>query len=211
MREGDYLVGIAEVDVKWNTHAEVVASIKAAGNGLKLRLVTPLNRSKSNYNNNNNNKTKVKKLWTKENSKIFAHIAFPCLENFCVSYINIYSFFLFNPIVNFSSMAVSPRPLRRPRPPGCPLRGPPTRPTAPGTHRPCRRPGPPGAATSSISPSSRRPRSGNPTETSSLKKMLLLDKVTNFHRKKYKHCPRIKTLNKTEAKRTCSQVKNASK
>ena len=28
MREGDYLVGIAEKDVKWNTHAEVVASIK---------------------------------------------------------------------------------------------------------------------------------------------------------------------------------------
>jgi len=51
MREGDYLVGIAEKDVKWNTHAEVVASIKAAGNGLKLRLVTPLNRSKSSFNN----------------------------------------------------------------------------------------------------------------------------------------------------------------
>lgn len=49
MKEGDYLVGIGDGDVKWNTHAEVVTSIKGAGNSLKLRLVTPLNRSKTSY------------------------------------------------------------------------------------------------------------------------------------------------------------------
>ena len=55
MKEGDYLVGIGEDDVKWSTHAEVVAAIKGAGNLLKLRLVTPLNRSRNSFS-----KAKVK-------------------------------------------------------------------------------------------------------------------------------------------------------
>ena len=45
MREGDYLVGIGDRDIKWASHAEVVQEIKAAENNLKLRLVTPLDRS----------------------------------------------------------------------------------------------------------------------------------------------------------------------
>ena len=51
MREGDYLVGIGDHDVKWSSHADVVKEIKTAENNLKLRLVTPLDRSmaKSNY------------------------------------------------------------------------------------------------------------------------------------------------------------------
>merc|ERR1712083_341604 len=50
-REGDYLVGIGDQDVKWASHADVVKEIKTAQNNLKLRLVTPLDRSmaKSNY------------------------------------------------------------------------------------------------------------------------------------------------------------------
>lgn len=47
MKEGDYLVGISDQDVKWSSHAEVVRQIKMAQNTLKLRLVTPLDRSKT--------------------------------------------------------------------------------------------------------------------------------------------------------------------
>ena len=56
MKEGDYLVGIGDEDVKWSTHADVVNTIKGAGNHLKLRLVTPLDRSKT-----SNSKSKVSK------------------------------------------------------------------------------------------------------------------------------------------------------
>ena len=45
MREGDYLVAIGERDVKWSSHSEVVTMIRDAENTLKLRLVTPLDRS----------------------------------------------------------------------------------------------------------------------------------------------------------------------
>ena len=45
MREGDYLVAIGERDVKWSSHSEVVTMIREAENTLKLRLVTPLDRS----------------------------------------------------------------------------------------------------------------------------------------------------------------------
>ena len=45
MREGDYLVAIGERDVKWSSHSEVVTIIREAENTLKLRLVTPLDRS----------------------------------------------------------------------------------------------------------------------------------------------------------------------
>ena len=42
MKEGDYIVGINEDDVKWSPHDEVVSLIKASGNVLKLRVVTPM-------------------------------------------------------------------------------------------------------------------------------------------------------------------------
>jgi len=45
MREGDYLVAIGDRDVKWSSHADVVKEIKTAENTLRLRLVTPMDRS----------------------------------------------------------------------------------------------------------------------------------------------------------------------
>ena len=42
MKEGDYIVGIDETDVKWSQHDEVVALIKASGHTLKLKMVTPM-------------------------------------------------------------------------------------------------------------------------------------------------------------------------
>ena len=42
MKEGDYIVGINEDDVKWSAHDEVVSLIKASANSLKLRVVTPM-------------------------------------------------------------------------------------------------------------------------------------------------------------------------
>ena len=42
MKEGDFIVGIAEEDVKWSPHEEVVALIKSSGNNLNLRIVTPV-------------------------------------------------------------------------------------------------------------------------------------------------------------------------
>jgi len=45
MREGDYLVAIGDRDVKWSSHADVVREIKTAENTLRLRLVTPMDRS----------------------------------------------------------------------------------------------------------------------------------------------------------------------
>merc|ERR1711972_429128 len=43
--EGDYLVAIGDNDVKWSSHADVVKEIKSAENTLRLRLVTPMDRS----------------------------------------------------------------------------------------------------------------------------------------------------------------------
>ena len=45
MREGDYLVAIGDNDVKWSSHADVVKEIKSGENTLRLRLVTPMDRS----------------------------------------------------------------------------------------------------------------------------------------------------------------------
>ena len=42
MKEGDYIVGINEHDVKWSPHDEVVSLIKGSGHSLKLRVVTPM-------------------------------------------------------------------------------------------------------------------------------------------------------------------------
>ena len=47
MNEGDYVVAINEEDVKWSPHDEVVSLIKSSGNHLKLKLVTPMDKSHS--------------------------------------------------------------------------------------------------------------------------------------------------------------------
>ncbi len=44
MKEGDFIVGIGDKDVKWAPHEEVVALIKASGNNLNLRIVTPVDK-----------------------------------------------------------------------------------------------------------------------------------------------------------------------
>lgn len=41
VREGDVIIGIGDVDVKWSSHEEVVALIKAARNDLLLTLQQP--------------------------------------------------------------------------------------------------------------------------------------------------------------------------
>ena len=58
MREGDYLVAIGDRDVKWSSHADVVKEIKTAENTLRLRLVTPMDRSLA--KNSYKEKTSVK-------------------------------------------------------------------------------------------------------------------------------------------------------
>ena len=50
MNEGDYVVAINEEDVKWSPHDEVVSLIKSSGNHLKLKLVTPMDKSHSKEN-----------------------------------------------------------------------------------------------------------------------------------------------------------------
>ena len=50
MNEGDYVVAINEEDVKWSPHDEVVSLIKSSGNNLKLKLVTPMDKSHSKEN-----------------------------------------------------------------------------------------------------------------------------------------------------------------
>eukprot|EP00096_Caligus_rogercresseyi_P013579 TRINITY_DN6208_c0_g1_i1.p1 TRINITY_DN6208_c0_g1~~TRINITY_DN6208_c0_g1_i1.p1 ORF type:complete len:146 (+),score=43.70 TRINITY_DN6208_c0_g1_i1:112-549(+) len=45
MKESDYIVGINDQDVKWAPHDEVVTLIKASGNTLKLKLVTPMDKN----------------------------------------------------------------------------------------------------------------------------------------------------------------------
>lgn len=42
MKEGDFIVIIADKDVKWAMHEEVVRLIKDAGDSLSLKLVTPM-------------------------------------------------------------------------------------------------------------------------------------------------------------------------
>ena len=50
MNEGDYVVAINDEDVKWAPHDEVVSLIKSSGNHLKLKLVTPMDKSNSKEN-----------------------------------------------------------------------------------------------------------------------------------------------------------------
>ncbi len=44
MREGDVIIGIGDVDVKWSTHEEVVSLIKNARNDLSLKLIQPVEK-----------------------------------------------------------------------------------------------------------------------------------------------------------------------
>ncbi|XP_044742961.1 rhophilin-2 isoform X2 [Chrysoperla carnea] len=65
VKEGDFIVGIGEKDVKWSSHEEVVKLIKKSGDNLTLKLVTPMDRNylKPNktpsHNNNNNSKGSI--------------------------------------------------------------------------------------------------------------------------------------------------------
>lgn len=45
MKEGDYVVGIGNKDVKWSPHQEVVQLIQNANTSLTLRLVTPMDKN----------------------------------------------------------------------------------------------------------------------------------------------------------------------
>ncbi|KAK4886002.1 hypothetical protein RN001_002273 [Aquatica leii] len=45
VKEGDFIVNIAEKDVKWSSHDDVVKLIKNAGDSLSLKLVTPMDRN----------------------------------------------------------------------------------------------------------------------------------------------------------------------
>lgn len=45
VKEGDFIVGIGDQDVKWASHEELVTLIKNAGDSLSLKLVTPMDRN----------------------------------------------------------------------------------------------------------------------------------------------------------------------
>jgi C-terminal processing protease CtpA/Prc len=42
LRDGDFIIGINDIDVKWSLHDEVVSLIKESGNSLKLRVTSPM-------------------------------------------------------------------------------------------------------------------------------------------------------------------------
>jgi len=45
MKEGDFIVGIGDKDVKWASHEQVVRMIKQCGDFINLKLVTPMDRN----------------------------------------------------------------------------------------------------------------------------------------------------------------------
>ncbi|XP_013410860.1 rhophilin-2-A-like isoform X2 [Lingula anatina] len=45
MRVGDFIISVGDSDTKWSKHEEMVALIRAAGNSLSLRLVTPMDKN----------------------------------------------------------------------------------------------------------------------------------------------------------------------
>ncbi|XP_043247942.1 rhophilin-2 isoform X2 [Colletes gigas] len=45
MKEGDFIVGIGDRDVKWASHEQVVRLIKQSGDFINLKLVTPMDRN----------------------------------------------------------------------------------------------------------------------------------------------------------------------
>lgn len=60
MKDGDYIVGINDHDVKWSPHDEVVSLIKAAGHSLKLRVVTPMSAASTQQQQSKDKKEKVR-------------------------------------------------------------------------------------------------------------------------------------------------------
>lgn len=44
IKEGDYIVAIGDIDVKWSSHDQVVKLIKESGETLSLKLVTPMDK-----------------------------------------------------------------------------------------------------------------------------------------------------------------------
>ena len=74
MKDGDYIVSINEQDVKWSPHDQVVNLIKKSGNSLKMKLVTPMDKSstKEKVSKQKRNKT-YEFLRTKYNNKFLMH------------------------------------------------------------------------------------------------------------------------------------------
>lgn len=64
MKEGDFIVGIGDKDVKWASHEQVVRMIKQCGDFINLKLVTPMDRNYLKVNDNvywcHSNKKKYK-------------------------------------------------------------------------------------------------------------------------------------------------------
>ncbi|XP_015435444.1 PREDICTED: rhophilin-2 isoform X1 [Dufourea novaeangliae] len=52
MKEGDFIVGIGDKDVKWSSHEQVVRLIKQSGDFINLKLVTPMDRNYLKVNDN---------------------------------------------------------------------------------------------------------------------------------------------------------------
>ena len=59
MQEGDFVIGINDDDVKWAPHDQVVTMIKASGNTLALKLVTPMDNLKNDAQHYNHSHKKV--------------------------------------------------------------------------------------------------------------------------------------------------------
>lgn len=47
LKEGDYIVEVMGVDVKWYTYQQVVKLIDSSGNSLELKVVTPMDKNYS--------------------------------------------------------------------------------------------------------------------------------------------------------------------
>lgn len=46
IKEGDFIVEIAGIDVKWYTHQEIVSLIQTAGSAcLEMKIITPMDRN----------------------------------------------------------------------------------------------------------------------------------------------------------------------
>lgn len=45
MKEGDFIVEISGIDVKWYSHEQIVNLIQNAGTSLELKIITPMDRN----------------------------------------------------------------------------------------------------------------------------------------------------------------------
>lgn len=45
IKEGDFIVEIAGIDVKWYLHQQVVRLIQSCGSTLELKVITPMDRN----------------------------------------------------------------------------------------------------------------------------------------------------------------------